>query len=453
MKRLLALPTLLLFLTLLIAPAPVQAAGTTATTPELATQAKKDGYYLLTVDLSQPGCSRHAAGVAHGAKIKEAVNNYESLLDSYFVDFLTNNENYNLMLSRMQKIWPNTPQTFRDELDGMAESLCSTQQNVLGDGLLSPDELRLFNLTADVLRATSCSAVGVLAQSSTTGNVITARNLDWDDGKTFQLSGLQAVLNYKLPNSDSLTLVGYLGLIIGVSGYSSHATAEAPDAQCLYFALLDSDIGGKYSDEHKRSYPADLRAYAEVARDIDAMTKLLNKTAADYTFGHLVFLADTKDLGVYEDNLTYAENRLRRVADNPDLYLPWRIPQSIGAVNCYMLKTSLDNVMGAAKARDNVAKQNLLAGDNTLYVGNKLRWATQQRLLAANGDKHSLADLKQLAGYGPGKATDGFIYRPSTLQIVIFEPATRRLEVAFHPIGRDIQDGEKPVFTPIPNVE
>ncbi len=421
-------------------------------TGKTVTMSKEQGYYRVDIDLSVPRVTRKDAGIELGRIIKKNVSNYEELIDSYFKEFLNNNTNYTLMIERMNLIWPNVPSIVRDEIDGMAQSICSTDKNILGDGLLSPDEMRLLNLIPDVFRATNCSAVGVLPVASESGKLLVARNVDWDDGKTQQLSRIQSVVKYHLPNNCSLTNVSYLGLAILLTGIGNNDGYSGSEVgQTLFQALLDSDIGVKFTiDNKRRSYAADLRAYAEQTQDMTEMCRLLDSTARDYTFGHLIFLADKNTLGVYEDNLTFAESKLRTVKDNPDLYIPWKIPGTIGAVNCFMLKSSLDNTVGVDKARISAVDQNLQTGDNALYVGNLKRWASQQRIFAENGTKHSFKDLQILSGYGPGKATDGFIYRPSTQQITVIEPISGRLSVAFHPVGREITKDEKPQYIDVP---
>ena len=56
--------------------------------------------------------------------------------------------------------------------------------------------------------------------------------------------------------------------------------------------------------------------YAERVKNVTGMSKLLDSTARDYTFGHLVFTVDKNTLKVCEDNLIYAESRLCIVTDN-----------------------------------------------------------------------------------------------------------------------------------------
>ena len=413
---------------------------------------KEQGYYKVDIDLSVPGVTRIDAGRELGRMIKESISDYEYLVDSYFKDCLNDNKNYALMIERMNLIWMNVPDIVRDEINGMSQTICSTDKNILGDGLLSPDEMRLMNLIADVFRATNCSAVGVFPAASESGKLMVARNVDWDDGKTQQLSRIQSVVTYHLPNNCSLTNVGYLGLAILLTGIGNNdGYSNGESGQTLFMALLDSDIGVKFTiNNQRRSYAADLRAFAEQTQDMNKICRMLDSTARDYTFGHLIFLADKNSIGVYEDNLTFAESKLRTVKDNPDLYIPWTVPDTIGAVNCFMLKSSLDNTVGVDKARIKAVDQNLQVGDNALYVGNVKRWASQQRILAENGSKHSFKDLQILSGYGPGKATEGFIYRPSTQQITVVEPASGRLSVAFHPVGREITKDENPHYIDVP---
>ncbi len=412
---------------------------------------QQKGYYKVNIDLTAVDGNRRLMGKAYGKQIKATISNYEYLIDSYFQNFLNDDKNYNKMLERMRHIWKNVPAEVQDEINGITDTLCSTNENIMGDNLLSPDEFRMLNLLADTFRATNCSAVGVMPAASASGKLILARNVDWDDGKEFQLSSIQAVIRYKLGEKHYLTMISYVGLVTALTGINQYYSenADGPQTSSLFFALLDSDIGHEYSDIDKRSYPSDLRKYAEDCKTPEQLAAALEKTAKQYAFGFLVFMADNNEFGVFEDNLTYAPSNMRKISDNANLYLPWKIADTIGAVNCFMLKNSLDNTMGVDAARSTATQQNLQTGDNALYVGNVKRWATQQRLLKSNGSKHSIDDLKKLAGFGPGKATDGFIYRPSTQQITIFEPASSHLEIFFHPIGRDIGDKESPTFTNI----
>jgi len=405
---------------------------------------KMNRYYQFSIDLSRKEISRREIGRAYGAAIKQIEPRYGSLIDSYFAGEIKDQARYNIIMERIKSIWPNLPATVKDEIEGIAEEVCSTNKNIMGDGLLSPDEFKMLNLVGDVLRSTNCSGVGVIPEASSSGNMLVARNVDWDDGKTYQLSYLQAIINYKLSDQRSLTLIGYLGLVTAASGVSTNTDTINNKTDNLFFAILDSDIGGRFIYENRRSYPADLREYAEMVHQVNAMVNLLDRTAEQYTFGHLILLADRDSLGVYEDNLTFGKNKLRTVKDNPSLRIPWHDPNTIGAVNCFMLKTSIDNTLGVDNTRD-AAATNKQTSDN-IYVGNVKRWASQQRLLHEHSGKYSIEDLKGVSSYGPGEATNGFIYRPCTQQIIVFEPATGWLEVAFHPVGRAIQKKEAPFF-------
>lgn len=411
---------------------------------------KKEGYFQTKIDLSAENADRRAAGREYGKEIIRQVPEFESLIDSYLLEMqtlLSKVVSKEELFVRVDKIWPNVPQIVRDEIGGIAESACSGASNVLGDGKLSPAELKLYNLIADVFRATQCSVVGVLPAASQTGNVITARNVDWDDGSKFQFARLQSVTTYKLPNQRSLTLVGYLGIVGALTGFSTNVEIDSAGKSTnrLYFAILDSEIGKPYSADQKRSYPSDLRIYAEQATSMEQLVGLLKSTATQYTYGHLIYLADNHTLGVYENSLSYGKSALRTVKDNDNLYMPWKINGVLATVNCFMLKTSFDNASVPSEGNADAGSVRL-AKEDAPGDSNVMRWASMQRILSAKSSPYSLDDLKDVEAYGPGKTSEGFIFRYDTQQIVLFEPKTGYLEVAFHPTTRPWSKGEKPVF-------
>lgn len=384
-------------------------------------------YFHVTVDLSDAQTSRAEAGQALGAKIAQALPEIESLMDSYLQEVSGDIPlMYQMFLSRAQAIKPQIPEELRQELDAMAGNLCSADSNVMGDGKLSADELWTLNLAAEVLRLTQCSAVGVLPQASASGRCMLVRNLDWVAGSEYQLTRLQAVTVYTLPGGHSVTLIGYLGLVNCLSGFNEHG---------VFASILDSGTGRTpYTAVDKRAYTFDLRQALENDDNatVDQVAAAMQANSTQYTYGHLVFLGDPETVKVLENDLQQGGANLRSV-DSAPLYHDWDVPDTIGAVNCNMLPASTNN-----------------AGDQYDIA----RWNSQQRLLLEDGESHSWSDLQELAGYGPGSGTDGYLYIKATdyletQQIMVFEPATARLDVAFHPVGRGLADDETPEYTTI----
>jgi len=395
---------------------------------DIVTLSHKGSHYEVTVDLSNPEVTRFQAGAALGSAIRQAVGNIEPLMDGYLAELCQYQPTiYQTFLSRAQQLRQNVPQDLADELDGLADSLCSATTNTPGDGKLSADELWLLNLAAEALRLTQCSAVGVLPEASASGNCMLVRNLDWDGGTQFQLSYLQAVTVYTLPQGRSLTLIGFLGTVNCLSGFNSDG---------VFGAILDSGTGRvPYTAENKRAYTFDLRqALEDAATDsVDVLAAALQAQSTQYTYGHLIFMGDPQTVMVLENDLLPGGANLRS-AESAPLYHEWNVPGTIGAVNCFMLPASTDN-------------------SGSLW--DTARWDSQQRLLLADGATHTWQDLKDIGGYGPGEGTDGSLYISTldslleTQQIIVFEPATRRLDVAFHPVGRGIGEGEAPTFTTV----
>lgn len=411
------------FCAILVLAALVLASAASADTGHV-TITKKDVYYAVDLDLSSSDATRKEVGQEYGQAIKEAVPGVEGLMDSLIQDMCSSNSTkYQLFLYRTGLIRPNVPKDLQDDVDGMAQGLCSADEDIMGDGLLSPAEVWFLNLIPDVARTTQCSGFGILPQAAASGKCTVVRNLDWDDGATYQLSQIQAVLRIKISESRSVTMIGYLTEAMCISGFNNDG---------LFAAILDSGTGREYTAENKRSYAMDLR-YAlenENADTIAVLADILDPTATEYTYGHIFLLADRETAQVYEDDLQPDHPRLRAYNSSP-LYHPWDVANAIGAVNCFMLTGNIDNAQSP-------------------YDVN--RWDSMQNLLNACGPKITWADMEYVTGYGPGTGWNGYLYildsdsGVQTQQSMVFEPESGKLSVAFHPVGRSLEPGEKPDF-------
>ncbi len=389
------------------------------------TIADSGAYYHVTCDLASAG-SRYQMGWELGQAIAGQVPEFEGLVDSYLAERSGSNSTYNAWLFRMRDIWPQVPQEFREEIDGMIAGVVADTVNVRGDGKLSRDEIRLLNLFPDCARSSQCAGLVVFGPGSASGHPMTARLLDWHSGNQNQLGKIQAVTFIKNKNgTGSACLIGFLGFLGAVTGFNEDG---------LFAGILDSPSGIGYSSSGRRSYAMDIRKALEDFSTLDQAGQYLSDTAKHYAYNHLVLLSDANTGAVLENNFSGSGANMRRAlrrdtsALNPGV--AWGYGGSVAAVNSFVLLGNHDNHTGVQF--------------------NTGRWASFQGQVGAYGQV-DWEDLKLIAGFdngnGPGyEYTD--IYNAGNLQVVCFRPDSQNLEAAFKPKS-GVLPGD-PIFQRVP---
>jgi hypothetical protein len=312
-------------------------------------------------------------------------------------------------------------------VDAMSAAMNLGTTNVRGDGQLSRDELWLYNLIPDVARETQCTAIGVYNSRSATGKSIVTRLLDWDVGSSNQLAKIQAV--YRINNgSKTITTIGFLGYQAILSGYNDDS---------VFVSILDSETGQPYTSTDKRSYTFDLRHALENESDLAGIADYMKDPGRNYAFNHLIFMADADNAAVLENNFSGTGSAMRRElrysGSELNTGIEWGFTDAVASVNAFMLNGNHDNFTGE--------------------TWNTARWSSIRSELAAKGATVSWLELKEVATYdgtdGPGSSESGDIYTDGNIQIILFEPATGKLEVAFHPKTGSV--GSNPAFDTIYN--
>src|SRR5262249_17433606 len=124
----------------------------------------------------------------------------------------------------------------------------------------------------------------------------------------------------------------------------------------------------------------------------------------------------------------------------------WDIPDAIGAVNCFWLEGNDDNHIDPLDRKVSRKK------DGPPADVNMPRWESIKEQLRLNGPKLTFDDVeKVLSFYHPesgGNMYRGDLYNRFTMQSIVFEPSSLRLEVAFRP--RDGKRPAHPLFERIP---
>ncbi len=386
----------------------------------------RGNYYEVTLDYSR-GATPREMGMVYGKKIQEMIPNFEKIVDSYISEVTFIPPIYQILIMRAQNLEPQIDPAYREEIEGLAATFTGDHRNWFNDGRISMDEVYLLNLMGDVWRLTECSGAAVWGPRSATGKNITARLFDWSGGKMSQLTKIPAVTTIK--NGDkSICLIGYLGYLGTIAGFNRHG---------VFAGVLDCQTGaGPYVSGGKKSYMLDLRHALENYKTLDEAAAYLTDPANQYTVNHLIFLSDPDVSKVLENNFSGTGSNMRRAlrTDSSELNdgVTWGIPNAIACVNSFVLKGNHDNFTGADF--------------------NTARWESFRRELLAKGDGVTFDQLKEVATYHtqeyPDAQSSGDIYCGANQTIVLFEPATFRLEVAFKP-----RDGSplpaRPVFNSI----
>lgn len=369
----------------------------------------RGSYFEVVLDFTT-GKTHYDMGVEYGEAILEAIPEYESNVDSYIAEMTRNNQDYNYLLERVNDIKSQINQDYVDEIEGIATNFSGLNQNIRGDGKLSTAELFLINLFPDVARSAQCSALSVFRQRSETKETMTARILDWDSGTKNQLARIQAVVTFK--NSEkSICTIGYLGYMGCISGFNKEG---------VFGSILDAGTGMTYSSARKHSYPMDLRYALENYQTMNEIADYIKSPDRKYAYSHLIFLSDSSDSKVLENNISGSTNSLRDIRTEKsklNANISWDISDSIGSVNSFLLEGNFDN--------------------HSNFLFNTARYESMKHELKSKGEEVTLDELKSIASYYKGEApqeqTNGDLYNIGTQQIIIFEPSKLNLEVFFRP--------------------
>ena len=390
-------------------------------------------HYQVVIDVTD-GTALVDVAAEYIAELKALVPDYEQIADSYLdyflsdiagdilPPFLPDDYAYSLALNRTNDIMAQVPDEWRNLIERAATGFSGGTTNVLGDGRLSRDEAYMLNLITDVFRPSACSANAVFGSRPATGSTIATRNLEWLKGDQNQILRIQAVTTIKKADR-SVMLIGFLGHFGGLSMYSDKG---------IFAAILDSATGAAYSSAGKRSYVFDLVEAMLTYDTLDEVAAQMIRPENQYTFNHLIFLADPTTAKVVENNISGVGTNVRRAvreagsALNPGV--SWNFNDSICTVNSFMLVGNTDNYSADPSDVN--------------------RWSDYTDLMTQAGEVVDAEQMKQAAcwfnGAGPGELD---IYNTEAIQTMVVQPATNEISVYFRPSDGSLPT--VPVFEPI----
>ncbi|MCX6284085.1 MAG: C45 family autoproteolytic acyltransferase/hydrolase [Bacteroidetes bacterium] len=372
-------------------------------------------YFLVNIDLT--GISHKEMGRIYGEKIRQAMPSYDTVMDAMMKDQfdllkqagLTFDVVKDRAIALLQQIRPE----YRDEIEGMA-TVFSGAKDEPGDGQFSRNEFLIWQFYADVVRPTQCSASAAFADASASGNTIVGRNLDWYALKDNSLAKIHTITLIH-NGSKSIACINFLGQLTPTSGFNDHH---------VFGAILDCETGAAYPPvQGKQSYHFDLRYGLENDSTIESLASFMKDK--DYTFNHLIFLADEHSAGVLEDNIGSKARGLRTPSSNVRPGAEWGIPNTFATVN------------------DNRMPGNFV--ENPESQSNLKRWTSLKKQYSSQlkSGKIDIEKMKLIAGFSSsdGNAkSSGALFRSNdhtpTLQSIILKMDTYELWVAFAPQGK-----------------
>ena len=421
------------------------------------------GYY--DVNLNFTATSHFEVGRRFASAIQRTVPNYEQVVDRALLlqMFILGKAGltFDIVKTRAQTLLhnPKFHLAYKDEIAGMQE-VFSYQNDVLGDGKLSANELLVFQFVPDVMRAFSCSATAAYGSGTSTGKTIIGRNLEWINELIPEIAKIYAITTFR--NADtSVVNIGVLGQLFAISMFNEHklfgaildsATTDL-DTEPKTLIPYPSDLSGI------RSYGFDLRYALENFAETSDVSSYM--TAADhvYAFNHLIFLADEASAGVVENDINLKKgtpgNRSFRTEDS---VLSARVPD--------------DQAWPIRGAFATVNDFRLPGNDYAAALSDTARWTSFRDLYAglAYGQTIDVEAMKGIAGFHPptsGLMEEGAIFvhetmpEPdewiglgevplmfNTIQSIVMDMSTLDLWISFTPWDNLLTD---PVYRKVKN--
>lgn len=380
---------------------------------------KDGGYFYGEIDLTQ--MTHTQMGVEYANAIVAVFPDYEQHVDSMLKDQfdllaaakekIGYDLNFELCTARATDIQSNLQAEYQDEIAGM-QTVFSYDQDVLGDGRISQNELLVYQLFGDVMRPTQCSGAAAFGDASTTGYTIVGRNLDWDLLQHDDASAMHTVLYIK-DGDQSLVMFNILGSLVPISGYSDDK---------VFVASLDAETMAPYPDtSDKKSYFFDYRYALENSKTLEEAAASLSTES--YTMNHLVLMADENKAQVLENNIGSPGRGLRSWDSALQPGITWGIKDTLATVNDFRLAGNY-----ATPEDDPI---------------DDLRWESYRNNItnALTTGKIDVAKMKAIVGYSgtDGKPVpSGAVFRSDhipSIQSMVIRMDTLETWIAFKPSG------------------
>lgn len=332
---------------------------------------------------------------------------YECVMEPYIYENINTtcpniSNDYSGVEKRMNVIESSLPDRYRNEIKGFAEAVSNGERGFSQNKKISYEEAALLQIIPDTLRGTSCSALSVWGDKSTTGKTITARNLEWILGSDNQMCTAHCVLHMK-NKERSLTSISVMGMLSIVTGVNNDG---------VFAGILDVGSGEPYTCDGKKSYVYALRYALENYDTAKSVGEYMVSESNDFAFANNIILSDSNGGYCAEDCVNSDKGKaVLRNSDTPLVEnLLWDNNESLCVVNSFACK---ENEFGSS-------------------AHNIIRWEKFRKIVDSK-EKISIDDIKSALTKEDAEkdVADGYIHSDSLFHLVIIDYASGKMQAVF----------------------
>lgn len=315
-------------------------------------------YYDITLDYEKG--SRSEVGKAYGSLIRENIPYFITTMEPYLFENIRGAYGGSFEADAVQKridtLFASWRPEYQEEITAFAEAISGGSHGIVEDNSLSYEEAILMQMIPDALRPTCCSALSLWGDKTTTGDMITLRNLEWNLGSENQMGMINAVTHMKNGNR-TVTAISVLGLFDIISGVNDDG---------VFAAILD--VGSVQSEayvyEGKKCYTMELRYALEEFSTARDLGEFMVGESGDFTWCHNLTITDGKDAFCAEDCVSQVVEKgmgrsILRDCDTPILEgISWDNEDSLCIVNSFTSEGNQDGFTGVSSNVIRFAKYN-----------------------------------------------------------------------------------------------
>ncbi len=379
---------------------------------------KMEHYYDITLDYES--FTPAEVGKAYGEEITEVYPDYHEIIEPYiysniYTGFPALTDDFDPVWERVSMLAETIPEDYWEELDAFAKALSGDVHGYSEDGHISYEEAVTFCFIPEALRGTACSALSLWGEKTSTGDMITCRNLEWNLGTDFEMCKIHSVVHAK-KGEKSYTGISFLGFESIVSAINNDG---------VFAAILDvGSMNEKYVYEDRKCYTYDLRYALEEFDTAKEVGDFMVANSANYTWSHNLIISDKDASYCAEDAVSQLQESgkgysILRDNETPLLDgLSWDNLDSLCIVNSFASEGNQDGFV----SQHNFARFNKYND-----------WVASQDKFTVGELKTALTQEKVAQGEEAGEAKVDNTRSTSTVQLIIVDYNTGRVQVSFTP--------------------